>query len=222
MDRLTVDELVVLVGKYKNRVEDGYDCLIDEIKDMLIVKQNRTTNYIIKWICKKLQIKAFDVYSGPGLMSFKFKEDNILFMFRMHDMYDGIYEMNSHGNIIMNNTIISYKLTRICKHYSTQESKEKLVSQLHKIKNLCNSTNYLDNLPLCYTFILSSPSLLRYRDITKLIAHKILFFTFLHTSKSKRKKTEEVGAQIIRGVRRKKMKKKNEKRMNEVIRDADA
>ncbi len=219
MDRLTVNELVVLVGKYKNRVEDGYDCLIDEIKDMLIVKQNRTTNYIIKWICKKLQIKAFDVYSGPGLMSFKFKEDNILFMFRMHDIYYGIYELNSHGNIHLNNTIISYKLTRICKHYSTQESKEKLFSQLHKIKNLCNSTNYLDNLPLCYTFILCSPF---YRDITKLIAHKILFFTFLHTSKSKRKKTEEVGAQIIRGVRRKKMKKKNEKRMNEVIRDADA
>lgn len=177
MDRLTVDELVVLVGKYKNGIHENeyeYDCMIDEIKDMLIVKQNRTTNYIIKWICKKLQIKAFDVYSGPGLMSFKFKEDNILFMFRMHDIYYGIYEINSHGDIIMNNTIISYKLTSICKHYNTQESQEKLFLQLHKIKNLCNSTNYLDNLPLCYTFIQCSPF---YRDITKLIAHKILFFT---------------------------------------------
>jgi len=190
MDRLTVNELVVLVGKYKNRVEVGYDSLIDEIKDMLIVKQNRTTNYIIKWICKKLQIKAFDVYSTPNLISFKFKEDNILFMFRMYDIYYGIYEINSHGDIIMNNTIISYKLTSICKHYNTQESKEKLFSQLHKIKNLCNSTNYLDNLPLCYTFILSSPF---YRDITKLIAHKILFFIFLHTSKSKRKNKSRRG-----------------------------
>ncbi len=50
---------------------------------------------------------------------------------------------------------------------------------INKIADLCENTDYLDNLPtlitsfIAYTFLLSSPFC---RDITKLITKKILFF----------------------------------------------
>jgi len=45
---------------------------------------------------------------------------------------------------------------------------------INKIADLCENTDYLDNLPKAYTFLLCSPFC---RDITKLITKKILFFS---------------------------------------------
>lgn len=57
--------------------------------------------------------------------------------------------------------------------YENPENIKSLFDKLFRIKKLCFSTNYLDNLPKTYTFLLCSPFC---RDITKLIATKILFF----------------------------------------------
>ncbi len=59
--------------------------------------------------------------------------------------------------------------------YNDETERLKILKYIDKIKVLYLYTDYLDNLPLAYTFILSSPFC---RDITKLIAHKILFFYF--------------------------------------------
>ena len=53
------------------------------------------------------------------------------------------------------------------------ENFEAIDKRLVKIYNLLTATHYIDNLPKAYTFLLCSPF---YRDISRLIAHKILFF----------------------------------------------
>ncbi len=57
--------------------------------------------------------------------------------------------------------------------YKDQTERLKILKYISDIKYLYLYTDYLKNLPLAYTFILSSPFC---RDITKLITHKILFF----------------------------------------------
>ncbi len=60
--------------------------------------------------------------------------------------------------------------------YLNPENIKSLFDKLFRIKKLCFSTNYLDNLPKAYTFILCSPFC---QDITKLITKKILFFPII-------------------------------------------
>ncbi len=68
------------------------------------------------------------------------------------------------------------RLTEFDKKYEDEQNRQTLLTRVKYLYNLYMNTDYLDNLPLCYTFILSSPFC---RDITKIIAHKILFFYFL-------------------------------------------
>lgn len=65
------------------------------------------------------------------------------------------------------------------KKYEDADERKKYFDYQSELLTLYLCTKYLDNLPKAYTFILSSSSTKTFcRDITKLIAHKILFFIF--------------------------------------------
>lgn len=61
--------------------------------------------------------------------------------------------------------------------YKDTTERLKMLKYISEIKYLYLHTDYLKNLPLAYTFILSSSSTKTFcKDISKIIAHKILFF----------------------------------------------
>lgn len=74
------------------------------------------------------------------------------------------------------------KLAEFDEKYTDRQNRKALMHQITRLNNLYSNTDYLHNLPLAYTFILSSPFC---RNITKLIATKILFFKIEKRKRSK-------------------------------------
>lgn len=61
--------------------------------------------------------------------------------------------------------------------YNSEEERIKLLTYILRMLYLCTETNYLNNLPKAYTFLLCNKKSNTFcRDITKIIAQKILFF----------------------------------------------
>ncbi len=193
MNKLTICELDELIKKNdeENRLA----------KNMIKFKEAEIANYINSWLIKKINIGPAMVYYYPFYFKLVFWKDNkhICVLFKRDKFYIDICLISKD-----NQSMVSvgeefrrkYDLQKLYEFYMVEENTKKLFAQKDKIENLCSKTNYLDNLPKAYTFLLCSPFC---RDITKIITKKILFFPM----KKLKKEKERNGKNNVERVRRK-------------------
>lgn len=129
---------------------------IEEIDKKIREREMAADKFIEKWIKYK--------HKNPV--------DTILIMERSKNF---ISYSRTYANIV---TYVTITPKNVCykRMYSIIEKVgncQKTLDIINKIADRCENTDYLDNLPKAYTFLLSSPFC---RDITKIIATKILFF----------------------------------------------
>lgn len=129
---------------------------IGEIDDKINQINDRTKKFIENWLrikhkCNSVMLEDNNGYSLRYCCVFMFTRTYVLVTHT--EMHLG-YKKNSYN--------------KKQEGYYTE-----FLALIQKITERCKNTNYLDNLPKAYEFILSSPFC---RDITKLIATKILFF----------------------------------------------
>lgn len=163
------DELSIEVSKYD-----------DYIKKKEIISKVFINNLIKKIIGIKMSNVNL-VQDGATYISFYCEFGKREFKIRIFANRPRIeiqYIKNYQEKFIDNKIIRdSYpKLYNLKKHYTIPENVDTLFAKVKKVTHLCYYTNYLYNLPKAYTFLLSSPFC---RDISKIIAHKILFFLFV-------------------------------------------
>lgn len=178
MDKLTICELQEFIKKNEGEIRAAKSIIDD--------KNSEISQYIKKWLIKKLGflhalcVSYYEYYKYIKLV-LEIDRKKIVIILRRHtDEYSP-----AHIEILLirkdNESMVSvnegfrrkYNLQKLYEFYSIEENTKKLLAQKDAIEKLCSETNYLYNLPKAYTFLLSSPFC---RDITKLIAHKILFF----------------------------------------------
>lgn len=177
MDKLTIYELTEFIEKNEKEIRSA--------KSIIEYKNREISQYIKKWLIKKLNFK-YDNYiilcEYIGYIKFVLEINNkkIAIILRLYtDKYSP-----AHIEILLirkdNESMVSvnegfrrkFNLQKLYEFYSIEENTKKLLSQKDAIRKLCYETNYIYNLPKAYTFLLSSPFC---RDISKLIATKILF-----------------------------------------------
>lgn len=129
---------------------------IGEIDDKINKINDRTNKFIENWLrikhkCNSVMLEDNNGYSLRYCCVFMFTRTYVLVT--PTEMHLG-YKKNSYNK-------------------KQEGDYTEFLALIHKITERCKNTNYLDNLPKAYEFILSSPFC---RDITKLIATKILFF----------------------------------------------
>lgn len=146
-----------------NELESIYGNLIAEaenVKEDIRIKKRKVDKYIKKYIRTQIN-NVYDICLNLDLPS---------------NSYVTLYSTNVINRLTIYTDGSFYKKSDISDElltYLNPENIKSLFDKLFRIKKLCFSTNYLDNLPKAYTFILCSPFC---QDITKIIAHKILFF----------------------------------------------
>ena len=148
-----------------NELESIYGNLIAEaenVKEDIRIKKRKVDKYIKKYIRTQIN-NVYDIHLNLDLPSnscvtLYFTKVNVINRLTIYT--DG----SSYNNYDNSDELLTYK---------NPENIKSLFDKLFRIKKLCENTNYLDNLPKTYAFLLCSPFC---RDITKIIAHKILFF----------------------------------------------
>lgn len=175
MENLLVHELEELIEKYEKKIRDA--------KDIIWRKKNEKFKYLEKWFSSRIKFKIteicyFKVLDG-AYYRFKHIVENteiciLIGSWMIKNTYCEIHEIeNGEVGKRFHNYCNYPHLQEIYEYYNKEENIKKLFAQTDKIIKLCEETNYLNNLPKAYTFLLSSPFC---RDITKLITQKILFF----------------------------------------------
>jgi hypothetical protein len=163
----TINELESIYGKLMAEAEN--------VKEHIRNRKRKVDKYIKKYIRTQIN-NVYDICLNLDLPS----NSCVTLYFTKVNVINNRLAIYTDGSSY-NNYDISDKLQT----YLNPENIKSLFDKLFRIKKLCFSTNYLDNLPKAYTFILCSPFC---QDITKIIAHKILFFL----PRKKLKKMNEV------------------------------
>ncbi len=205
MENLSVNELEELIKKYEGKIGDA--------KNMIRRKNNEKINYVQNWFSGKIKFKITGCYyshnyrknlAGSVGSYYKVKHmvDNIEIViligsWPVKNTYCEIHKLEN-GEVCK--TFHNYRnyphLVEIYEYYNKEENIKKLFAQTDKIIQLCTETNYLNNLPKTYTFLLCNKKNNTFcRDISKIIAHKILFFLFVFSGflvhKKQKRKNEK-------------------------------
>ena len=191
MENLSVNELEYLVSEYENKI-----CAA---KNMIRRKDNEKINYLQNWFSGKIKFKITECcymkISDGSYYRFKhiINDIEIVILIGSWPVKNTYCEIHKLKNGEVGKTFHNYcnypHLVEIYEYYNKEENIKKLFAQTDKIIQLCIETNYLNNLPKTYTFLLSSPFC---RDISKIIAKKILFFIVSCGQKQKKMKNEIV------------------------------
>ena len=148
-------KIVIIMMKEQERLEKFNNYILKKLGVDGKVKTSVSIMFCLEfYISEKIYITVLLAYTDMSIWKNIIKENGIQLVFLEEDDEHHIVQFEK---------------------YNDQTERLKILKYIDKIKYLYLYTDYLDNLPLAYTFILSSPFC---RDITKLIAHKILFFLF--------------------------------------------
>ncbi len=163
------------LAEWKN-IYEKLDAESREVKEIIHIKSVEVAKYLNKYI--RSQIKIY-----IDTMHFQFSSEYEKYIkiycdrFLVYLRYEPSIEISSYGQNLEDTEIEQTNLAEIYKYYKNPENLKNFFDKLIRIKKLCENTNYLDNLPKAYTFILCSPFPTSLpRDITKIIIKKILFF----------------------------------------------
>ncbi len=141
---------------------------MNEILDENATLIGRTKLYL----AKRLE-KIFFENGVRNITSLQTGDDIIVFSCTIDNIKRKI-NITSNGIFIYNSVFNNFRFTQ--QRMINAPNSKLVLEQIGRLKNLCYYNNYLDNLPKAYTFLLASPSIIRSRDVRKIIAQKILFF----------------------------------------------
>ena len=184
------------------RIRDELSIELSKYDDYIKKKEIISKVYINNLIKKIIGIKMSNVnlvQDGATYISFYYEFEKREFRVYIYSNKPRIkiHYIKNYQEKTIDNKIIRYsypELHVIRKRYNIPENVDTLFAKVKKVTHLCYYTNYLINLPKAYTFLLSSQSLLRCRDISKIIAHKILFFLFVFSGFFTYKKIEKLNS----------------------------